>query len=335
MNFIHEKRSERYGNGFVRMNPLICFFYRDESTCDILSSVRYVNNKMAKKGKRMFLYKRCTEVDTDAIYEAFIAGFSDYIIKMDMSKDNFQKRFFGPEGNSPEYSVIAFDDHKPVGLILGGIKDYEGLKTLRCGALCVLPDYRGTGVSHKLFDLHREIAQENNCSQMLLEVIAGNERAINFYRKKGYKKVYDLVYYSHSNPYGINTDLPSGFTVKRTDIDTLRSFSREIRDIHINWQNDFDYTSHFYEQIYYGVFKDTNMVGGLSIHPAGRVNFLWVDPGFRNKGIGRGLINHAVKEINLKKLAISFPSNASLTGFVKRLGFMKDPITQYEMYLLL
>lgn len=298
-----------------------------------MSSVRYENNKLLKKGKCMFTYKRCTEVDTDAIYEAFIAGFSDYIIKMNMSKDNFQKRFFGPEGNSHEYSVIAFDDRKPVGLILGGIKVYEGLKTLRCGALCVLPGYRGTEVSHKLFDLHREIALENNCSQMLLEVIVGNDRAINFYRKKGYEKVYDLVYYSHSNPSGINSDLPSGFAVQRTDIDALRSFSSEIRNIHINWQNDFDYTSHFDEQIYYRVFKDANMVGGLSIHPTGRISFLWVDSRFRNKGIGRGLISYAVKELNLKKLAISFPNNASLTGFVKRLGFMKEPITQYEMYL--
>jgi len=281
----------------------------------------------------MFIYKRCTEVDTDVIYEAFIAGFSDYIIKINMSKDKFQKHFFGPESNSLEYSVVAFDDRKPVGLILGGIKVYEGLKTLRCGTLCVIPGYRGTEVSHKLFDLHREIALENNCSQMFLEVIAGNERAINFYRKKGYEKVYDLVYYSHSNPSEINTDLPSGFTVQRTDIDALRSFRCEIRDIHINWQNDFDYTSYFDEQIYYGVFKDANMVGGLSIHPAGRINFLWVDPGFRNKGIGRGIISHAVRELNLKKLAISFPGNASLTGFVERLGFMKDPITQYEMYL--
>jgi len=286
-----------------------------------------------KKGELMFTYKGCTESDTDAIYEAFIAGFSDYIIKIDMSKDNFQKHFFGPEGNSHEYSVIAFDDHKPVGLILGGIKVYEGLKTLRCGALCVLPGYRGTEVSHKLFELHREMALENNCSQMILEVIAGNERAINFYRKKGYEKVYDLVYYSHSNPPGINTDLPYGFTVQRTDIDALRSFSREIQDIHINWQNDFDYTSYFDEQRYYGVFKDANMVGGLSIHSAGRVSFLWIDPRFRNKGIGEGLITHAVNELNLKKLTISFPSSASLTGFVKRLGFMKDPIMQYEMYL--
>lgn len=281
----------------------------------------------------MFTYKRCTEADTDAIYEAFIAGFSDYIIKIDMPKEDFLKHFFGPEGNSHEYSAIAFDDRKPVGLILGGIKVYEGLKTLRCGALCVIPGYRGTDVSHKLFDLHRETALENNCSQMFLEVIAGNGRAVKFYSKKGYEKVYDLVYYSHSDPSDINTNLPSGFTAQRTDIDALRRFRCGIRDIHINWQNDFDYTSHFNEQIYYAVFKEANMAGGLSIHPSGRVNFLWVDPGFRNKGIGSGLISHAVRELDLKKLAISFPNNASLTGFVKRLGFVKDPIVQYEMYM--
>ena len=125
---------------------------------------------------------------------------------------------------------------------------------------------------------------ENFSGSLLMRWPGECSEAIRFYSRKGYEKVYDLVYYSHSDPSGINADLPSGFTVKRTDIDALRSFSREIRDMHINWQNDFDYTSHFDEQVYYGAFEDANMAGGLSIHPAGRVNFLWVDPGFRNKG---------------------------------------------------
>lgn len=289
-----------------------------------------------KKGqKSMITYKRCTDADTDEIYGAFTAGFSDYVIKIEMPKESFLKHFFGPEGNSPEYSVIAFDDHKPVGLNLGGIKVYEGLKTLRCGGLCVHPDHRGTGVSHRLFELHKEIALENDCRQLFLEVIAGNDRAINFYRKKGYEKVYDLVYYSHSEPSVIDAALPDVFTVKKTDIDGLRGLNYRILDMHINWQNDFDYVSHSDKQMYYGVFKDADMIAGLSIHPAGRINFLWVDPIYRNKGIGRGLISHAVKELELQKLAISFSNNASLTGFVKRLGFVRDPISQYEMYMII
>lgn len=283
----------------------------------------------------MITYKRCTETDADAIYQAFQIGFSDYIIKMEIPKEYFMESFFGPEGNSLEYSVIAFDDEKPIGLNLGGIKIYEGVKTLRCGALCIHPDYRGTGVSSRLFDLHKEIAVENNCKQMFLEVIVGNDRAISFYKKKGYEKVYDITYFVHSNPSDIEASLPNDLTVKRIDMESLRSLANRINDTHINWQNDFDYISKIHGQIHYGVYKEASMIGGLSLNPKGKINFLWVDSEYRNRGIGRGLINHAVREQEIRKLLISFPNNAGLLGFLKRLGFMKDSISQYEMYLTL
>jgi len=119
----------------------------------------------------MVIYKRCTEANEDAIYQAFQNGFSDSILKIDLPKDLFMNHFFGPEGNSLEYSVIALDGEKPIGLNLGGIREFDGLKTLRCGALCVHPDYRGTGVGTGLFECHKEIALSNNCRQMFLEVI--------------------------------------------------------------------------------------------------------------------------------------------------------------------
>ena len=171
----------------------------------------------------MIKYKRCTECNEEIIYKAFQIGFSDYIIKIEMTKDAFMKHFFGPEGNSMEYSVIAFDEEEPVGLCLGGIKVYEGIKTLRCGALCVHPDYRGTEVSNGLFNLHRKIALENNCKQMFLEVIVGNDRAISFYRKKGYEKVYNLFYYYHNKPYEISASTSPNLIIKRIDMDALKN----------------------------------------------------------------------------------------------------------------
>lgn len=281
----------------------------------------------------MITYKRCTEINEDTIYQAFQIGFSDYIIKIEMPKDMFMKRFFGPEGNSLEYSVIAFDEEKPVGLNLGGIKIYEGIKTLRCGALCIHPDYRGTEVGSRLFNLHKEIALENNCKQMFLEVIVGNDRAINFYKKKGYEKVYNIVYYSHSNPSEINANMPDDIEIKRIDLDVLRTLSHEIQDIHINWQNDFDYISQIDGHIHYGILKEEKLIGGLSISPTGKINFLWIHSAFRNKGIGRALISYAVKECNIEKLVVNFTNNAKVLGFVKHLNFTKDAISQYEMYL--
>ena len=77
------------------------------------------------------------------------------------------------------------------------------------------------------------------------------------------------------------------------------------------------------------------MIGALSIHPLGRINFLWVNPKFRNKGIGKGLISHAVGELELKKLTISFLIMLYLWVFLKPLNFTKDSISQYEMYITL
>lgn len=283
----------------------------------------------------MVTYKRCTEANEDEIFQAIQIGFSDYMIKFEMTKESFIKHFFGPEGNRPEYSVIAFDGDKPIGLNLGGIKEYEGIKTLRCGALCVHPDYRGTGVSSRLFELHKGIAMENNCGQMFLEVIVGNDRAISFYGKKGYEKVYDLSYYSNNNVSEIKAPVPYNLSIRRIDFDTLRGLSKSTSDIHVNWQNDFDYISRIENQIHYGVFHKDKLMGGLSIYPSGRINFLWVDPEIRTIGVARSLLSYAVEELNLKRMVVCFPNNATLLGFVKRMGFTKDAISQYEMYYTL
>ncbi len=51
----------------------------------------------------MISYIKCSDnVDIQKVYNAFQVGFSDYIIKAEISKDDFVKRFFGPEGNQLE-----------------------------------------------------------------------------------------------------------------------------------------------------------------------------------------------------------------------------------------
>ncbi|MEW8955828.1 GNAT family N-acetyltransferase [Clostridium sp.] len=136
----------------------------------------------------MITYKRCNDVDEDLIYEAFTIGFSDYIVKFNMAKEAFFNHFFGAEGNSKEHSFIALDNNKPIGVIFGGINIYEGIKTMRCGTLAVIPEYRGKEVSQELFKLHKNEGLNNNCTQLFLEVITENYRAVRFYESLGYEK---------------------------------------------------------------------------------------------------------------------------------------------------
>ncbi|MGE7632709.1 GNAT family N-acetyltransferase [Bacillus paramycoides] len=282
----------------------------------------------------MIQYKRCSEVSIDLVYEAFKDGFSDYIIKMDVSKEDFIKRFFGPEGNSLEHSFLALDDDKSVGVILGGIKIYESIKTMRCGTLAVHPNYRGVGISQKLFELHKEEAIQNECKQLFLEVIVGNDRAINFYNKLGYEKVYDLSYYS-LNDFTIITNKDfKNIEIKQLKFQKFKVEIQKWLNFHINWQNDIDYIEKT-NNTYYSAYVDNDLKGTVCINEQGNISFIFVAKEYRNIGIATRLLQVAREELKLSSLSIGFPNNSSLQGYLKKCGFEKNSLAQYEMYHLL
>ncbi|QPW48476.1 GNAT family N-acetyltransferase [Bacillus thuringiensis] len=282
----------------------------------------------------MIQYKRCSEVSIDLVYGAFKDGFSDYIIKMDVSKEDFIQRFFGPEGNSLEHSFLALDGDKSVGIILGGIKVYETIKTMRCGTLAVHPEFRGIGVSQKLFELHKEAAIQNECQQLFLEVIVGNDRAIHFYNKLGYEKVYDLSYYNLNDVTKLTNKDNKNIEVQRLEFQTFKLEIQKWLNFHINWQNDIDYIEKT-NNTYYGAYVDNDLKGSVCVNEQGKISYIFVDKDYRNIGIGMKLLQVARVESNLSSLSIGFPNNSLLEGFLKKSGFKKNSLAQYEMYLLL
>ncbi|RKD34257.1 GNAT family N-acetyltransferase [Thermohalobacter berrensis] len=281
----------------------------------------------------MVVYKNCKEVSVNLVYEAFKRGFADYIVKFDISKEGFIKRFLGPEGNDLNYSFIALDNEEPIGVVLGGIKKFDGLKTMRCGALCVIPSYRGTGVAQKLFNLHKETAIKNKCKQLFLEVIVGNDRAINFYKKLGYEKVYNLHYYILKDVNKIKGKSLDGFSIKPIEIEDIKYLKGKMIDTHINWQNTMDYIEKLDNQYHYGIYDKSELIGGISISKTGEIKFLWIEPEFRNKGLATNLSFYTVKDLKLNKLFCSFPNNSLLEGFFRKNDFTKSELSQYEMYL--
>lgn len=280
--------------------------------------------------ERQIRYQRCSEVNDSFIYQAFQKGFSDYIVKLEMSKEDFLKRFFGPEGNKAETSFIAFDHEEPVGVILGGIKNFETIKTMRCGTLAISPEYRGTGISQRLFELHKDEAIKHGCKQMFLEVIAGNDRAINFYKKLGYEKIYDIVYFTNENL--------TQFKHVSTECDirkiNLQDFQNGVANwnYHINWQNDIDYLKEISTIHYYAAYQNRSVAGYLAINPNGNIHFLMVDKNFRGKGIGTQLLKTASTELSFTKMSTGFPNNSLLEGFLKKRAFKRGTLAQYEMY---
>lgn len=280
----------------------------------------------------MITYKKCSEVDLRQVYEAFCAGFSDYIIKMTIPWEHFFNSFFKREGNQLEYSYVALDGECPIGIIFSGLKIYEGTLTMRCGALCVAPEYRGLGISKALFELHRQVAVNCGCKQLFLEVIVGNDRAIKFYKKLGYVKVYDLQYYTLKNALEITGS--GKYEIQELEWTQITDMTAGI-DTHTNWQNEPDYAKKVTGIKNYGIYQGELLAGVLTISSSGRIFFLYTKPDFRHQGIATSLLAHASRSLKRDTLQFSFPNNAALEGFVKRIGFTRNDIAEYEMYLTL
>lgn len=283
----------------------------------------------------MISYKRCSEVKIDLIHDAFQIGFSDYIIKIQIPIELFKSRFFWTEGNSPHQSFIALDQNRPVGIVFGGIRNYEGIKTMRCGSLAVAPEYRGKGIGLKLMELHRSEAIKYGCKQLFLEVISGNDRAESFYKKLGYENIFNLVYYSFNRFKALDKTNNLGVNIKQADIKELKLVREKIKDIHINWQNDIEYIEKSKGQRTLAAYINEKIAGVISVNENTRINFLWVENGLRHNRIATNLIAKAAKELKLSKVTISFPNNASIQGFVNHIGFKREAVIQHEMYYTL
>lgn len=291
--------------------------------------------EIERKREIVIEYTQCTSNDIDDMFLAFNRGFSDYIIKFDITKERFVELFLHIEGNSTEYSFIARDGNKPVGIMLGGMKVYEGIKTLRCGTLAIDPLYRNQGIAQELFERHKALAIEQGCKQLFLEVIKGNDKAIKFYLKQGYEIKNDIFYYQLKDVTKLNYSLPDSIEIKLIDFDQAKSYYMTNDGSHINWQNDFDYQSHFESIRYVAAFKQDTCVGVLGINNAGKIFYIHVLDSHRLNGIGKSLVSYITNKINMTSINLSITKSDNLPCFLEKLGFSLQSLSQHEMYLYL
>ncbi|WP_025719215.1 GNAT family N-acetyltransferase [Paenibacillus polymyxa] len=280
----------------------------------------------------MITYMRCNDVSMEHIFQAFSLGFSDYSIRLTMDQDDFVARFFGPEGNTRNHSFLAMDENQPIGLILGGVRQFDGYKTMRCGTLCVAPAYRGQGISNKLLELHKQTAISAGCQQLWLEVIKDNHRAVKLYEKQGYQPRYTLKYYNGTLPSAPPAALSSSYILKEVTFDDVAAFRKTLTDCHIHWQSDTPYYATSTQEAFLGIYEvNQTCLGMVSMSAQGKINFLWVDPKHRNQRLGRALLHRAAEIQKTEKVYICLSDNDSLEGFIQKIGLSKDPIEQYEM----
>lgn len=130
--------------------------------------------------------KRLSDCPLKGGVEAYNRGFEGYFYNQTKDIDSFAKRF-GLEDLSPEYSVVAYHEGKPVGIVLSGIKTINGEIVAWNGGTGVAKELRGKGVGKQLMNATLEIYRENGVRYATLEAISRNEGAIQLYKGLGYE----------------------------------------------------------------------------------------------------------------------------------------------------
>lgn len=125
------------------------------------------------------------------LYRAFMAGFSDYMIRFTMNETEFEAVFLVRDQNQPSRSIVSYVDGEPIGVLLSGVAHLESGWLTRCGGLAIAPGCRQLGIAQELMRHFDEQAKGTR----LLEVIQGNEQALRLYKRLGYQIIREILYY--------------------------------------------------------------------------------------------------------------------------------------------
>ncbi|WP_086314386.1 hypothetical protein A5821_001952 [Enterococcus sp. 7F3_DIV0205] len=132
------------------------------------------------------------EADFQQVVETWNQGFSDYLVPIHIDQEALEQRIQSLK-LSKRLSAVFSMEGEFAGIILLGIQTFKQTKIMWIGGMAVSPPYRRNKVASKLIEYAENLAMENQCDNLMLEVIATNERAKKLYEAKGFQLVNELA----------------------------------------------------------------------------------------------------------------------------------------------
>ena len=150
---------------------------------------------MTKRNKTLDIeYKFFSNNQFSSIHKANLKAFSDYAIPVQMNEKQFENHIV-QNGVDLELSVGAFYKGKIVGFTLNGVGEWENKKTVYDAGTGVIPEFRRKGIGENIFRFLLPKLKEKGFEQMLLEVLRVNNKAMALYKKLGFKKNRELMFF--------------------------------------------------------------------------------------------------------------------------------------------
>ena len=124
-----------------------------------------------------------TSVSSTLVWKAFLEGFRDYVIPVQIAEEPFEKMLAGEQVDLAASVVALNNEGEPLGVCLLAIRDSVGW----CGGLGVAPSMRRKGLGRALMHRTIEEARSRTLERFQLECINGNEGARRLYLELGFQ----------------------------------------------------------------------------------------------------------------------------------------------------
>jgi len=276
-----------------------------------------------------------TEDDSAAVLKTMVAGFSDYIIKIDIDEDGYRQKF-ALDGVEYKSSVGIFDNGALIGVTMNGVDDWLGKRTVYDAGTVVLSEHRNKGASTRMFEYQLPKLADLGFESYLLEVICDNEPALRLYNNFGFETKRELGVFYKKNEYR-ELPLRAGFAFKKIALQDVET-SNLYDDTGIAWQNSIGWIRRSedtnYGLVYIGLFCGEDLIGiGIVSPRSGKVLRVHVSEGNRRNGFGTSIVNELQKYTPKPLVFLNQDlANSEVLSFLQSNECVKK-VGQFEMEL--
>ncbi|PHN02281.1 GNAT family N-acetyltransferase [Flavilitoribacter nigricans] len=167
------------------------------------------------------------------IVECFNEAFADYVVPFQVEEKQIRRRWLS---SRVDYGLSygAFDDDRLVGFMMTGVDRWNGRRTAYNSGTGVIPSYRGQRIVQQLYKKALPSFRENSIEQCMLEVIVGNDQALNAYKRVGFQQKRTLKSYSLKQD--LITELPGDLQFKQVFRANWPAY-RELLEYETSWEN--------------------------------------------------------------------------------------------------
>ena len=272
-------------------------------------------------------------VPFDQVTDAFLTAFADYELKLDKeSLSALLKR----RGASMELSFAAWAQGRIVSFILNGIGRYNGRATAYDTGTGPLKEYRGLGLTDRIFNYSVDYLVKAGIETYLLEVLTHNLPAVKIYSRQGFAIARELDCYTRANTLiidALHSKANEAISIGKVSVAEIEPHA-SFMDFRPSWQNTLDSIKRNPDAfVCLMAYEGTEPVGwGVSETAYGDISLVAVDGRHRRQGVGARLLLELVREnrIERAKMLNVDAGCEAMKDFLTRSGFERN-CRQYEM----